>query len=599
MSSEANPNRWDPRVRVVFTLFLLFLAPPAIAVLLYSYSPFTLLDRVPKWLLAISLPFISPALIATLIFIGNIKEKKRLAELGAQFPPALPGGKWPGNIDLIVHFLNVFSNGYVGDTAWIPSEELGGVFDEYVLWSHNLVITSPEYMKIVLSTDFSNYVKGANFRSLAFDILGNGIFNSNGDVWKTHRAMTRPFLTKDRVSDFEMLDRHADHAIFKLKERFSSGMAVDFQDLISRFTLDAATEFLLGSCVDSLSSELPYPHSAPQAIHANNKTPAEGFSKAFAEAQVTVGRRLRRSILWPLFEFFRYDTEEPMKVVNAYIEPILRQALERSAVSTTDEKDISKVGEEETLLDYLVKHTKDPLVLRDETLNILVAGRDTTASTLTFIVYFLSTHPEVMTRLRQEILDRVGSSSRPTYDDIREMKYLRAVINETLRLYPPVPINLRKVVNDTTWPNPDPTQKPLYVPAGTSVTYSPIVMHRNKRLWGPDAEKFDPDRFLDERLHKYLVPNPFIFLPFNGGPRICLGQQFAYNEISFFIIRLLQNFTDIELDPQAQPEWSKPPAEWKTIACGRRKGIEKIFPKVHLTLYCHGGLWVKMNEAEK
>ncbi|KAL4249120.1 cytochrome P450 family protein [Abortiporus biennis] len=599
MSSEANPNRWDPRERVVFTLSLLFLAPPAIAVLLYSYSPFTLLDRVPKWLLAISLPFISPALIATLIFIGNIKEKKRLAELGAQFPPALPGGKWPGNIDLIVHFLNVFSNGYVGDTAWIPSEELGGVFDEYVLWSHNLVITSPEYMKIVLSTDFSNYVKGEKFRSLAFDILGNGIFNSNGDIWKTHRAMTRPFLTKDRVSDFEMLDRHADHAIFKLKERFSSGMAVDFQDLISRFTLDAATEFLLGSCVDSLSSELPYPHLAPQAIHANNKTPAEDFSKAFAEAQVTVGRRLRRSILWPLFEFFKYDTEEPMKVVNAYIEPILRQALERSAVSTTDEKDIDKVGEEETLLDYLVKHTKDPLVLRDETLNILVAGRDTTASTLTFIIYFLSTHPEVMTRLRQEILDRVGSARRPTYDDIREMKYLRAVINETLRLYPPVPINLRKVVNDTTWPNPDPTQKPFYVPAGTSVTYSPIVMHRNKRLWGPDAEEFDPDRFLDERLHKYLVPNPFIFLPFNGGPRICLGQQFAYNEISFFIIRLLQNFTDIELDSQAQPEWSKPPAEWKTIAPGRRKGIEKIFPKVHLTLYCHGGLWVKMNEAEK
>jgi len=123
------------------------------------------------------------------------------------------------------------------------------------------------------------------------------------------------------------------------------------------------------------------------------------------------------------------------------------------------------------------------------------------------------------------------------------------------------------------------------------------MMHRRKDYWGPDAEEFDPDRFLDERATKYLTPNPFIFLPFNAGPRICLGQQFAYNEMSFFLIRLLQNFSSMELDLGSQPPGSAPPQEWKVSGKGTRKAVEKIFPKVHFTMYSEGGLWLKMKEA--
>lgn len=84
------------------------------------------------------------------------------------------------------------------------------------------------------------------------------------------------------------------------------------------------------------------------------------------------------------------------------------------------------------------------------------------------------------------------------------------------------------------------------------------------------AEEFDPDRFIDERLYKYLTPNPFIFLSFNAGPRICLGQQFAYNEMSFFLIRLLQDLESITLDMDAQDPESRPPADW--AKCPGRKG---------------------------
>jgi cytochrome P450 len=108
----------------------------------------------------------------------------------------------------------------------------------------------------------------------------------------------------------------------------------------------------------------------------------------------------------------------------------------------------------------------------------------------------------------------------------------------------------------------------------------------------PLAETFDPDRFLDERLGKYLTHNPFIFLPFNAGPRICLGQQFAYNEISFFLIRLLQNFSSFELAPEAQPESSKPPAEW--VGQPGRKGEDKVKIFATLTVMIDGGLWTRM-----
>ena len=97
------------------------------------------------------------------------------------------------------------------------------------------------------------------------------------------------------------------------------------------------------------------------------------------------------------------------------------------------------------------------------------------------------------------------------------------------------------------------------------------------------AGEYDPDRFLDER-SQYLTKNNFIFLPFNAGPRICLGQQFAYNEASFMLVRFLQAFGGIELAPDAQPEGSLPPPTW-ALAEGDRKSKERVCVKSHLTIY--------------
>ncbi|KAF9529578.1 cytochrome P450 [Crepidotus variabilis] len=164
-------------------------------------------------------------------------------------------------------------------------------------------------------------------------------------------------------------------------------------------------------------------------------------------------------------------------------------------------------------------------MLKDELINLLVAGRDTTASTLTFSLYMLAEHPAIEARLRREVLEAVGPNRQPTADDFRGMKFMRAFLNEVLRLYPSVPINNRTASQPAVWTSKTPGSKPYYVPAGVRIIYSVLLMHRRTDLWGPDALEFDPDRFLDERVQKYLTPNPYTFLPFNAGPRICLGQQ--------------------------------------------------------------------------
>ncbi|KAJ4486551.1 cytochrome P450 [Lentinula edodes] len=570
----------------------------------------------PTWIFVIISVLSLPALITCRILLRDWRQRRDAAAIGARIAPRVKG-KWFANLDLLKMMMNNYYKGYPADGLIDIMKDEGPVFNMNILWENMVFTCQPEHIQLILATDFNNYAKGGRFQRNMSAVLGAGVFNSDGDMWKFHRSMTRPFFSRDKITHFDIFDRHADSAISLMKTRFRAGYAVDFQDLIGRFTLDSATEFLFGSCVNSLAAGLPYPYNVAPTVVSGSVMPnsvssstllspnasafslARDFSNAFLEAQEAVSSRERFSMIWPVLEIHKDRTKEPMKVINAFIQPIVDEAVAKMR----SQKELGQmsglaadIDDNETLLDHLVKQTEDPVVLKDETLNILIAGRDTTAATLTFVVYFLSMYPEIMDRLRKEILEKVGPSQRPTYDDIRDMKFLRAVINETLRLYPVVPFNVRECTHATTWPSPDPTQPPIYIPAGAIVPWSVFMMHRRKDLWGPDAEVFDPDRFLDERLKKYLTPRPFIFLAFNAGPRICLGQQFAYNEMSFFLVRLIQNFTSFTHFPELCPPEFQVPSEWKSFP--GRKGIDKFFPKLTLTMYSGGGLWIKAQEAE-
>ena len=127
------------------------------------------------------------------------------------------------------------------------------------------------------------------------------------------------------------------------------------------------------------------------------------------------------------------------------------------------------------------------------------------------------------------------------------MKYLRAVLNEIQRLYPIVPMNSREAIADTTLPRgggPD-GMAPVAILKGTYVSYHSYAMHRRKDIYGDDAESFRPERWLDDENPTPLRPG-WAYLPFNGGPRVCIGQQFALTEAGYVVVRLLQEFKEME-----------------------------------------------------
>ncbi|KAG6895654.1 hypothetical protein C0992_000175 [Termitomyces sp. T32_za158] len=206
----------------------------------------------------------------------------------------------------------------------------------------------------------------------------------------------------------------------------------------------------------------------------------------------------------------------------------------------------------------------------------------------------MATTPHVAERLRAEVLVHCGPDAPPTYEQVRGMKYMRAVINETLRLFPPVPLNIRESRAEAcALPHPDATyteeedSRALYMPGSTTIIYLPLLFQRNKALWGPDADEFDPERWLDPARVARFVANPSMFAAFSAGPRICIGQNYAYNEASYFLVRLLQRFDGFTLASEVQPEGSLPPPEWK-----QRKGRqskEKIWPSAAMTLYAKVG----------
>ncbi|KAI0823758.1 cytochrome P450 [Trametes gibbosa] len=572
-----------PGPRFLLDHLKFIVVPPVIPLITARVCKDVLDVSVATWLVILQSVLLIPLSVFCNILWKNFRMSRAAAAAGAMLP-----------VEAKKAGIEIYGQErFPRDVLFRLCQKYGNTFVIQLFYMKRLFTTEPEHIKAILATDFGSYEKGPSFRLQMKSLLGDGVFNADGDLWKFHRSMARPFFSKDRISHFDIFDRHALDAIAQLKARMREGYAVDWQDLVSRFTLDSATEFLFGKDVRSLSAGLPYPPTSDMARMQTFKPDADEFASAFLHAQIASAKRGRYQQAWGLTEFWKDKVNEQKAAIDKFIDPILKDALRQKAEKSSGGD--TKVSEEDTLLSQLLKVTDDYNIIHDETVNILLAGRDTTACTLTFAIYRLAEHPDVLKRLREEILSIVGPTRRPTYDDVRNMKYLRAVINETLRLYPPVVVNLRCAVKDTFLPPNNPGEKPIFVAKGMRCLYSVFLMHRRKDLWGPDALKFDPDRFLDERVQKYLTPNPFIFLPFNAGPRICLGQQFAYNEASFMLVRLLQQISGIEFVPEVAPESVVPPGYADSPGSD---GSDRVWMSSHLTAYAKGGLWVRTTEAQ-
>ncbi|KAF4629186.1 hypothetical protein G7Y89_g8956 [Cudoniella acicularis] len=400
-----------------------------------------------------------------------------------------------------------------------------------------------ENVKTVLATNFRDFGLGQRQESFG-PLLGQGIFTTDGVQWEHSRALVRPNFTRAQVADLDTFETHILQFISKIPK---DGSTVDLQTLFFQLTLDSATEFLFGASVNSLSSK--------------EGSEQEKFGKQFDLAQSKLGRRSRLGKLSFLFRDKEFD--QACRDVHVFVDKIIADALEKAQPHDI-EKSIDSTGEpwRYIFLTEMLNSTRDPKRLRDELLNILLAGRDTTASLLSHSFHLLARRPDIFNKLKAEISNELHGE-KPNYETLRNLKYLKYFLNEALRLYPVVPANGRFAVRDTTIPlggGPD-GKSPIMIPKGTVVAYSVYSMHRRKDIYGPDALEFRPERWAPE---EGLRPG-WGYLPFNGGPRICVGQQFALTEASYTIVRLLQEFSAIE--NRDETPWQENLS--LTMSCGR------------------------------
>jgi cytochrome P450 len=229
------------------------------------------------------------------------------------------------------------------------------------------------------------------------------------------QALVRPNFTKSQVADLDNCEAHIQAMIAKIPR---DGSTVDLQALFFQLTLDIATDFLFGESANSLT--------------ADADSDAMRFGVAFDSAQSRASRRARLGKFSFLFRDSQYF--EDCKVVHAFVDKIVGKALQK-VEAEDNEKDVEKKGHEGryVFLSELVKSTRDPIQLRDELLNVLLAGRDTTATLLSAVFHVLARRPDIFKLLKAEIDELKGM--RPDYETLKGLKYLKDVLSESKPYY--------------------------------------------------------------------------------------------------------------------------------------------------------------------
>ena len=423
---------------------------------------------------------------------------------------------------------------------------------------NDIIMTiEPENVKTVLATRFPDYDLGSTRRDSFVPLFGHGIFATDGARWERSRALIRPNFVRQQVADVDMFETHVSHMINNIPK---DGSTIDLQEQFFGLTMDSATEFLFGKSTNSLVNG--------GGIRERN------FVKAYTYATDHVSKSFRTAGLNNWIPDSRYRSS--VKTIHSFADEIIAEALQRRRQQLDLEKQpvpptpltptgTGKSHTRYTFLSELISMTQDPYTLRSELLNVLLAGRDTTAGLLSNTWHVLSTRPDIWAKLKAEVDTLNGE--KPDYPKIKEMKYLRWLLNESLRLMPVVPGNSRQAIRDTVLPlgGGEDGKSPVLIKKGQVVAYSPWSMHRRVDYYGEDALEFKPERW------ESLRPG-WEYLPFNGGPRICIGQQYALLEAGYTTVRLVQAFKRCESRGEV----------W-------REGLS-------ITLYAGSGCWVGLSE---
>jgi cytochrome P450 len=381
--------------------------------------------------------------------------------------------------------------------GWIESnfKRYGDIYSARAYGTNIYVVSSPEYADHVLRKNWRNYKKGQAIKRIAM-LLGNGLMVSEGETWKSQRQMIHPAF-----------HHHAIGMIAKAITTANVALLEKWQDAARRNTSVNLTRDLSLTILDVLLITTfgdDCAQVAPRfAILSNEPVRDLAFAQAFTSLRGIVAEIVAR--------------RRKEQRVGADSLGMLMAARDQNG--------------EEMRLPQLV----------NEIMTILVAGHETTASTLNFVWYLLSQHPEAEARLSSE-LDASFTTEIPRLDELPKFNYTRKVIDETLRLYPAGWLLTRKALGDD-------QLGAYFVPAGTEIYISPYIIQRRPDLW-EDPDRFNPGRF---ELEHREDPRRLAFLPFSAGPRNCIGELFARIEMQIHLMIIARRLR-LRSDGKAQVE---------------------------------------------
>lgn len=421
-----------------------------------------------------------------------------------------------------------------------------------------LVISDPVQMRHVLRDANVNYDKGI-LAEILKPIMGKGLIPADPETWKVRRKQIVPAFHKAWLNHMvSLFGRCNQPLIDSLNKEVEGGGKCDMESYFCSVALDIIGLSVFNYEFGSVTKESPVikaVYSALVEAEHRSMTPAPYWDLPFANELVP---RLRK---------FNSD----LKLLNEVLNELINKAKSNRQVEDIEDleqRNYDKVTDP-SMLRFLVDMRGadvDNKQLRDDLMTMLIAGHETTAAVLTWSLFELTKNPECMKLIREDI-DRVVGDRVPTLEDIKEMKYLRLVIAETLRMYPEPPLLIRRCRTEDQLPAGG--GREATVIRGMDIFMAVYNVHRDERFW-PEPDKFDPMRFTrryenpdiegwrgfnpdlwEGKLYPTESASDFAYLPFGAGARKCVGDEFATLEASVTLAMVLRRF-DFEFDPEFQ-----------------------------------------------
>ncbi|KAM6562373.1 hypothetical protein CsatB_022371 [Cannabis sativa] len=440
-----------------------------------------------------------------------------------------------------------------------------GTFPYKGVWmgrAYGIVTVDPSKIEYILKTRSKNFPKGKYYKERFLDLLGDGIFNADDELWLHQRRVATIEMHSSRFVKYSLkaMQDLVQNKLLKVIKGHNN--IIDLQELLLRFTFDNICAAALGVDSGCLALELP-------------QVP---FAKAFEEAtECTLFRFLVPYFVWKPMKLlglgFEKRLKESTKFVHEFADKIVMDR-RNELVEQGNLDGRSDLLSRLMIMDNIINTTKQNeqsffsnKLLRDFCISFILAGRDTSSVGLAWFFWLLHKNPKIESKILEEINDILSRRESKeeeivfTMEELKQMVYLQAALTESLRLYPPVPIDIKEVINDDVFPDGTVIKK------GAKVLYSIFSMARIEWIWGNDCMEFKPERWIQNN-GQLVNESQFKYAVFNGGPRLCLGKTFAYMQMKMVAAAILLRYQVKVVEGQ------------------------NVVPKLTTTLYMRNGLLV-------